>query len=374
MRILYLTGEAAHGADLQPHHPVHALARMAQREGHQVEVVTASAVRFSKHRSSNGLVTQDHKRLVKGVQVMDLAPLTAEVASARFANWLSEQQFDILHGVFTHPEDWPFELDAELLPPLVVTLTGLPADISSAPVPTVRSWMVDADLRVVPSTYAAEQWQDVWPGSSFRVLPHGVDLLALIQARETQMRGITAQSPPTLLCVGTFDQYSGVLELVKAFSALGQPDLRLHLIGGIDGHSAYGQSLIDSIRSDTRIHQTPAQRPVSIAEIAQPFDALCLPGLESGSFSMIAQECAALGVPCFINYVGEEPDAIPLDDCVQHSAPADASAWAMSIDQWVFTFDRAQRSSMGQAVPLRIEEEAFFYEGLYRSLIFKYSP
>lgn len=373
MRILYLTGGCTHCADSLPDHATHALARMAQREGHQVEIVTASTDWLDKQRPSNSPVAPSHRRLLNGVPVMRLAPLDAEAATAKFTNWLSEQQFDILHGVFAHPEDWPFELGADSLPPLVITLTGLPAARSSAPGATVWSWMRRADLRVAPSAYVANQWQSAWPGSSFRVMPHGVDLLALIQARRTQMRDITTQSPPRLLCVGTFDQYSGVLELLTAFAALDRPDLRLYLIGSVDGDGAYGQSLLDTIRSDSRIHQTPTQRPISIAEIAQPFDAVCLPGLESGAFSMLAQECAALGVPCFINHRGEKPGAVAPQGCVLLLAPADASAWTLLLDQWVNAFDRAQQPSMDAAVPLRIEEEAFFYEGLYRGLTFKRS-
>lgn len=373
MRILYLTSEAAHGAGLQPHHPAHALARMAQREGHQVEIVTASTNCFDKQRPINSPTTPDNRYLLKGVPVMRLASLDAEAATARFTNWLNGQQVDILHGVFSHPEDWPFELNTDSLPPQVITLAGLPATRSSAPGPIVRSWMRHADLCVFPSAYAADQWQNVWPGSSIRVMPHGVDLLALIQARKTQMRDITVTSPPTLLCVGTFHQYSGVLEILKAFASVERPDLRLHLIGSVDEHSAYGQSLIDRVRSDSRIHQTPTQRPISIAEITQPFDAVCLPGLESGAFSKLTQECAALGVPCFISHRGEITDAKVPQGCVQLLAPADASAWTMSLVPWVNAFDRAQQPPMGGTVPLRIEEEAFFYEGLYRGLTFKRS-
>lgn len=373
MRILYLTCEMTQCPDSLSSRSTHALSRMAQREGHQVEIVTACGGGGDMQGLGNNPVAQDHKQLVNGVPVTRLAPLRAEAAAAKFANWLSEQQFDILHGVFAHPEDWPFELNADSLPPLVVTLNGLPAARSSAPGANVRPWMRHADLHVAPSVYAANQWQNVWPGSSFRVMPHGVDLLALIQARKTQMRDITAQSPPTLLCVGTFDQYSGVLEFLKAFAAVDRPDLRLYLIGSVDGDSVYGQSLIERVRSDSRIHQTPTQRPASIAEIAQPFDAVCLPGLESREFSMLAQECAALGVPYFISHRGEKPDAVAPQGCEQLLAPADAPAWAMSLAQWVNAFDRAQQPSMGAAVPLRIEEEAFFYEGLYRGLIFKRS-
>ena len=257
MRILYLTREISDCPDSLPDHATHALARMAQREGHHVEVVTAPTGVFDAQRLSSN-APPDHRYLVKGVSVTRLAPMDAAAAAERFANWLSTQRFDVLHGVFSHADDWPFSLRADSLPPLIITLTGLPTGSSSARDAAAGAWMRHADAHVVPSAYAASQWQNAWPGSSLRVMPHGVDLLALIRARNTQMADTTAQSPPTLLCVDTGDEQSGVLELLQAFATLDRPDLRLCLICGLGGPSAYSQSVMDAVRSDVRIHPMSA--------------------------------------------------------------------------------------------------------------------
>ena len=115
----------------------------------------------------------------------------------------------------------------------------------------------------------------------------------------------------------------------------------------------------------------PCPRAFSIVAIDQAFDAVCLPSLEPVAFSMLAQECAALGLACFAKHLGANADAFGTQSSVQAIAPADPSAWAVSLEKWLNAFDRSRRPAMDAEVPLRIEEEAFFYEGLYRGLVFK---
>lgn len=371
MRILYLTPGITHQPDSLPDHMTHALARMAQREGHQVHVVTPPVDGPGQQAvNDDSPAVQDQQYLVRGVSVTRLAPLPVAGAAARFWKWVRDQKFDLLHGVFAHPADWPLDPDAGPLPPLVITLTGLTTAESGATAFAGRQWLRRADLCAVPSDYAASRWRTVVPDLSFRVMPLGVDLLALIQARQLHTRDITPQSPPILLCVGTFDERSGLLDVLKAFATLGRADLRLHLVGGVDGHSAYGQSVLAALRADPRILQTSTQRPTTLAAIAQPFDAVCLPDPGPQPLSLLAQECAALGIPCWMNRSGPPADAFDQHEKLQSVPPADLSAWATWMEHWVHAFDRSQLPSMDAAMPLRIEEVAFLYEGLYRSLIF----
>jgi glycosyltransferase involved in cell wall biosynthesis len=371
MRILYLTPGINHQPDSLPDHMTHALARMAQREGHQVQVVTPpfhgpeqQAVNDDRSEA------QDRHYQVRGVTVTRLAPLPAAGAAAKFWQWVRDQKFDLLHGVFAHPADWPVDPDTGSLPPLVITLTGLPTDESGATRLAGREWMSRADLCVVPSDYAASHWHISLPDLSFRVMPLGVDLLALIQARLVQMRDTTSLCPPTLLCVGTLGQRSGVLDLLKAFAIVERSNLRLLLIGEVDVHSEYGQSVLLAANSDPRIHLMSMLRPTSLATIAQPFDALCLPDLGSQALLPLVQECAALGIPCFVNR--SDPHAGALDQHESlHLVPSTCpSAWGMSMERWGSSFNRSLPPSMSSVVPMRIEEAAFLYEGLYRELIF----
>jgi glycosyltransferase involved in cell wall biosynthesis len=371
MRILYLTPGITHQPDSLPDHMTHALARMAQREGHQVHVVTPPVLGTDQQAvNDDSPVVQDQQYLVRGVSVTRLAPLPAAGASARFWKWVRDQKFDLLHGVFAHPADWPFDPDAGPLPPLVITLTGLPTAESGATAVAGRQWLRRADLCAVPSDYAASRWRTVVPDLSFRVMPLGIDLLALIQARQLHTRDTTLHSPPTLLCVGTFDQLSGLLDVLKAFSTLDRADLRLNLVGGIDGHSAYGQSVTAALRSAPRILHTSKQHPTTLTAIAQPFDVVCLPDLGSQPPLLLAQECAALGIPCLINRSGPHAGAFDQHEGLHCVPSTDPAAWAMSMERWVNSFDRSQPPLMNSVVPMRIEEVAFLYEGLYRGLIF----
>jgi glycosyltransferase involved in cell wall biosynthesis len=369
MRILYLACGHVQGSDSLSGQVAHALARMAQREGHHVKIVTFPTEGFDQAGCSR-FATRDFEELVKGVQTRRLTAPNAAEAAIRFSNWLGEQRFDVLHGVVSHPNDLPFALSVDTLPPLVITLTGLPVKSVQDTSPVASSWMRYADQFVVPTADAMGQWHDVWPESRFRVMPHGVDLLALIQSRQMQMRDITAESPLTLLCVGTFDPSSGILEVIKAFGSMDCRDARLRLVGSADENSKYGQLLNHAIRADSRVVLTSTQAPQSLAAISHPFDAVWLPRLGSLAFSLMELECAALGVRCFTDRSGAHLVSDGVSGTVQSPASSDASAWAAVLEQWVRSFDRSRQPNMRAAVPVRIEEEAFLYEGLYRTLIF----
>jgi glycosyltransferase involved in cell wall biosynthesis len=346
---------------------------MAQREGHQVEIVSASSDGFPGALPGGDTTHQEHRQLVKGVPVVRLAASDAQVAAERFGKWFGKQRFDAVHGVFAHPADWPFPLDAEALAPLVVTLSALPAATAADASTVTQSWMRRADVCVVPSPLAASRWREVWPESAFHVMPHGVDLLALIQARGVQMHGITPHSLLTLLCVGTFDPSSGVVELMRAFTTTVQAELRLHMVGRVDETSAYGQEILGMARSEPRIRFTSMQPPSGLAGLSDPFDAVWLPGLAPTDFSSIAQECAALGIACFATHPGASPLAEVSQDLVQRLASDDVSAIATAISQWARAFRRSRQPTLDAAIPLRIEEEAFLYEGLYRRMAFERS-
>ena len=50
------------------------------------------------------------------------------------------------------------------------------------------------------------------------------------------------------------------------------------------------------------------------------------------------------------------------------------ASWAQAIDQWAEGFDHKQPLPVGGNMPMRIEEEAFLCESLYRELQFRSRP
>ena len=359
MRILYVTETLDDRLDPLSARVTHALARMAQREGHRVQVVTVpvaggAAAAQSMHVSA--------PHLVDGVQVSASRRMAPD-GPPQLPPWLAGQAFDLVH-VAGHPACQALVEAQDLVRlPSVLTLCSLPMQSVA---------LHPASLYVVPSAYAAQQWQDACPGRHFRVMPHGIDLLQLIQARQAQAARRTSGQAPVLLCLGPFDEASGVHKLLAAFAEVGRPELRLHLQGGLDPSSGFGRELVSAAGADPRVRLTIGASPSSLSSVLEPFDLVCLPSLQASAFSLQAHECVALGIPCLASELGAQAEALRHGQKGQLLAPGEVRGWAAAIDRWASSFEPFGQERVEGQVPLRIEEEVFFYEGWYRDLVFSH--
>lgn len=292
MRILLLTPDYAQGPLASvTHHGAHALVRMAQREGHHVHV--ASLLPMAHDHA--------HTQWMGGAAVTTLALDAAQAVPAAFAHWLQSQGADAIHALAATPEalalPWPVGTG-----PTVVTLTGLPtpAQPGALATATVPDWLRQARHRVCTTAAAQALWQASLPTLGFRVLAPGVDLLALLRK---------------------FSAPAGA-----------GPHARLPTVASaapLEGADA--------------LHWV-ALHPVSLLGMDAPVDAVVLPAGRAGEDSLVAQECAALGLPCL--------------------EPAQLAPW---LAQWQATTAPVALCAMDQPMPMRMEEEAFFYDCLYRA-------
>lgn len=288
MRILIITNDYAAGplASLT-HHVTHALVRLAQREGHHVRV--GSVVDSTTAHGSTSWVG--------GAAVTALHASATHADPSAFAQWVQAQHADAIHCVAPTPQaidlQWPQDRW-----PTVVTLTGWREEASAA-VATAPTWLRQARHRVCASTVAQARWQACWPGLTFRVLPHGVDMLALL------------------------GKFANVAE-----SACRTPEPRIACLVPMD--------LPSSVRW-VPLH------PVSLLGLESTVDAVVMPPADATGFSLIVNECAALGLPCL--------------------EPSQISPW---LAQWPSGSGATALQAMDQPMPTRIEEEAFFYDCLFR--------
>ena len=361
MRILYITEILNDRLDPLPARVTHALARMAQREGHRVQVVTVPLGGDEAEAHASQALGP---RLVDGVQVSPSRRM-APNGPPQLPSWLADQAFDLVHGIGDPACLALLEAQALARLPSVLTLSGLPAQLGA---------LDRAALLVVPSACAAQRWQEAFPGRHYRVMPHGIDLLQLIQTRQAQKARRGPVQAPALLCAGPLDGTSGVRELLAAFALVRKPELRLHLQGEIDLSSGGGRDLLSAASDDPRVRLTNAARLSSLSSAAEWFDMVCLPSLQASAFSLMAHECVALGIPCLASDLGGQAEALRRCDKGQLLAPGDVRGWAAAIDRWASSFDPSDQGGMGAEVPLRIEEEAFLYAGLYRDLVFRHRP
>lgn len=288
MRILYLTTDYAAGplASLT-HHTAHALVRLAQREGHPVRV--GSVVNNAQAHGSS--------RCVGGAGVTALHADTAHANPAGFAHWLHAQQADVIHCIAPTPQavdlPWP-----QALVPTVVTLTGLP-EPSRRTINAVPDWLRQTRHRTCTTAAAQALWLAQYPGLAFRVLAQGVDLLALLRKFVPSGPMLPKVFDPAVAAPQPWDEVAAVRWVP------------LH--------------------------------PVSLLGLDGAVNAVVMPPPSDGAFSLIANECAALGLPCL--------------------EPSQLSAWRA---RWPSECELPALQAMDQPMPMRIEEEAFFYDSLYR--------
>lgn len=286
MRILLITPDYAAGplASLT-HHVAHALVRLAQREGHQVRV--GSVV---DHTDALGSATW-----VGGAAVTALHTGAACGQPAEFAQWVQAQPADAIHCIAPTPQavdlPWP-----QGLAPTVVTLTGLPGKAQGV----LPGWLHQARHRVCASAPARDGWQTCGPALAWRVLPHGVDLLALLRQFPQPAARLSAAPEQPLLA------------------------------------SASPSDVPPSVRW-VPLH------PVSLLGLDGAVDAVVMPPPAAEAFSLVVNECAALGLPCL--------------------EPSQLSAW---LARWPSEGESPALQALAQPMPMRIEEEAFFYDCLYR--------
>lgn len=229
------------------------------------------------------------------------------------------------------------------------------------------SFLSGAAFRICPSEYVADKYKEDFPGLDFSVIPHGVDLLAMISNASSNTP--TGSSGLTLGYVGAIIPQKGLDILLQAFSKVADPSIKLLVVGGMYGDPVFHKEVHGLIASDSRVEFIGEVSSSKVYSIIQTLDVLCLPSLVPETFSLVLHEAAAAGVPAMVSDIGAPRDYILQQGGGAAVTTGDVDAWMKVILE--LTSNREILAGWKAAVPLplRIEEESFFYESLYRQLL-----
>lgn len=319
MRILYLTTGYAQGALASlTGHVAHALTRLGQRDGHTV-CVADLAQAHSDETTPGVCPATTQPEWIRGVAVtrVPIAPTDSQLTA--LTTWLAAQAADVVHCVLAQPADLPLAEWPAMGAPMLATLTALPAqDVRLQP-----QWLSTAKLCVVPNASAQALWAAVYPAKPFKILPHGVDLLALLRQRADHNSN-ECPHPPTVL--------------IPSDSTGAEEELQV----------------LHSLAHAHRVHLVHSPKPlVSLLAAPTAIDAVFVPYTHQGAFSLVEHECAALGLPCIF---------------LAKPGAGGIGAWIQGLENWLAGFQRSAVLGLETAMPPRIEEEAFYYGSLYRQL------
>jgi glycosyltransferase involved in cell wall biosynthesis len=225
--------------------------------------------------------------------------------------------------------------------------------------------LTGAVRRICPSEYVAERFRDAFPDLEFLVIPHGIDLLAL-----TVEEAVPRKKEDAFVFgfIGSIVPQKGVDMLLRAFARVPDPQVRLRLCGGLFGDPVHIQEVRRLMEIDPRVEWLGQVPHAAVFEMLRNLDILCLPSRVPESFSLVLHEACAAGVPALVSALGAPGALVERYAFGRAIAVDDEMAWADALRN--VATDRSMVSAWRDHVPLpmRVEEEGFFYDSLYREL------
>lgn len=390
------------------------LAKAAQRAGHFVEILACHMSPDTTPKFAGALLAGARETVYQGVP-LTLLPRALMPTSADFsldvnltlvdeiADWIKEKRFDICH--ITHM----MRMSTAVLAvqrcklPFVLTLTDFflacprinlvdldnlicngpelgdkcGRDCLTAPwsrdslisrYEQARELLSSASFRVAPSEFVADRYRAAFPECEFRVIPHGIDLLALTLNHGVDSTHGTATKKLRLGYVGGVIPQKGLDVLLRALARVPSNDVELKVVGGFHGASAFHSEVLTLGKADSRVEFLGHLDPARVCEEMKKFDLLCLPSLVPETFSLALHEASAMGVPALVSNLGAPSAHIAHHGGGQALAFGDVEVWAESIRKAIESPNQIKIWKSRLPLPLRVEEEGFYYDSLYRTL------
>ena len=160
----------------------------------------------------------------------------------------------------------------------------------------------------------------------------------------------------------------GLHILLKALARIPSQRLTLKVIGGLFGDSTYHSEIQTLVDADPRVELLGEQTPLEVGRTLSAADLLCLPSLVPESFSLVFHESAACGVPALVSDLGAPAQFLADNPCGGVVAAGNSKAWAAAIKKLAESPQTLRDWKRKLFLPLRVEEEAFFYETIYQTL------
>jgi glycosyltransferase involved in cell wall biosynthesis len=221
------------------------------------------------------------------------------------------------------------------------------------------SLLFAASCVVACSDFVATIFKREFPDLPIRTLDHGIDLL-----RFSIRRRADNNAPIVFGFIGTLSEAKGVHVLTEAFVRAAPANARLELVGP----THYDKALVQRLKN-TRNNNISIKEGVDHQEVPRvlaDFDVLCLPSLVPEAGSLALREAFATGLPALVSDVGWPADVVAKLGCGRVIPVGDVDAWAHAIRE--ISADPSALIGWTENVPmqLRLEEESFFYEQFYR--------
>ncbi|NMM77920.1 hypothetical protein B2J88_36310 [Rhodococcus sp. SRB_17] len=393
------------------------LARCAQRAGHYVHVLACTMrTPVPRKGKAKGKLSDAFHDIYQGIPVtliprsllpasgdlgFDVAPAMVE----QVRDWMRAERFEFVHAFHSMRMSSALLAAQQCGLPYMVTLTDFfvgcyrinAINVQGEPCvgpdggrtcgrdclvppwsePTLlqrhqlaRALLQGAAERIVPSDYVAGFFRAAFPDLHWRVIPHGIDFLGLTaQKKSSDGPQENADGLVTLGYLGSIVRQKGLHILLQAMARVPSDRLRLRVAGGFYGDPVYQDDIRKMIACDPRVEWIGQVEPTDLAMVLENVDLLCLPSVVPESFSLALHEAAVLRVPALVSDLGAPRARVEEFGGGRVVAAGDVTAWAQALAEIANGPEILQSWSSCIRLPYRVEEEAFFYESLYRQLV-----
>jgi glycosyltransferase involved in cell wall biosynthesis len=163
-----------------------------------------------------------------------------------------------------------------------------------------------ANRLLVPSQFVRDIFQqNGFEHFDFQVLPLGTDYIPRLRTRKhcspRQLR---------LGYIGWFQPAKGADIVIKAFRQLQAQDITLHMFGTLHQRHSYARYVRALARSDPRIYIHGPFQPKDRPTVYQQIDILVLASIFPETFSKVAREALAYGIPVIAPRIGALPEVV----------------------------------------------------------------
>jgi glycosyltransferase involved in cell wall biosynthesis len=385
------------------------LAKLAQRAGHFVRILTCVTGDMSdvwQRGSSDSLWNTAYDGIpITGIKHRDISevgdyslefnePLVEEVGTL-----LAIENFDICHvmhsmrmtsaiqAVSNHGLPYILSLTDFYLPCYRINLItqsgklckGADGGYECAKSCLVPEWESDTLIRryniahkiiheakhiVCPSEFVAEQFRREYLEVDFTVIPHGIDLASFkMDFSEKESKGLVFGY------LGSMNSVKGIDVLISAFRKVESKEATLHLVGGFFGDVEFEKKLKKLAKGDDRIRFFSPVSSEQVFEVLQSFDVICIPSVVPETFSLVLHEATAARTPALVSSLGAPKDYIERNKSGSVVNAGDVDAWRNQLREIINKPQLIEEWRENLPLPLRTEEEAFFYQTIYKKSI-----
>ncbi len=412
MKILYLTHQFYPEYTSGTEKFVFNSAFMTQKNGNQVKVITYGFYEetFFDHQEND---IRWKEFVYQGIPVLafqfkeqplDLHISMADTASYEFARRVIQKEApDVIHVGHPMRVHQFIRVAKELGIPIVITLTDFflicpkvilaPTRVSlcSGPQKGVacrelcreydgkfikdrlkagEEILRNADVVVSPSRFLAEVFRKEIDDLNIQINNHGMRYSYIRQNH----KNYTLTSSIVFGFTGYIQYHKGVHILINAFKQLDHPNARLHLYG--PGEETYLRKLQELVEDDERIVFKGSFHPEQLADLFQEIDVLVTPSIWYENYPLVLHEALASNVPVIASDLGGMSEKVTNDFNGLTFIPGDADDLRNKMNSILMdptilnSYKENIKNTM--AVP-SVEQESYWYQRVYRSLIEKAS-